>query len=109
MRGVPHTRAGCEGRQDAAGTLPSSAALQEKVNSLEVAKLSDRDFLCSLENAITFGKPFLLENVGEELDPALEPVLLKQVLSCLGKEGQRVPGWAVRGQLARVQWDAVAL
>uniref|UniRef100_A0A8B9RRP5 Dynein axonemal heavy chain 1 n=1 Tax=Accipiter nisus TaxID=211598 RepID=A0A8B9RRP5_9AVES len=50
----------------------------EKVNSLEVAKLSDRDFLCSLENAITFGKPFLLENVGEELDPALEPVLLKQ-------------------------------
>nr|XP_013047409.2 dynein axonemal heavy chain 1 isoform X1 [Anser cygnoides]XP_047928500.1 dynein axonemal heavy chain 1 isoform X1 [Anser cygnoides]XP_047928502.1 dynein axonemal heavy chain 1 isoform X1 [Anser cygnoides]XP_047928506.1 dynein axonemal heavy chain 1 isoform X1 [Anser cygnoides] len=50
----------------------------EKVNSLEVAKLSDRDFLCSLEKAITFGKPFLLENVGEELDPALEPVLLKQ-------------------------------
>ncbi|NXL44771.1 DYH1 protein, partial [Podilymbus podiceps] len=50
----------------------------EKVNSLEVAKLSDWDFLCSLENAITFGKPFLLENVGEELDPSLEPVLLKQ-------------------------------
>ncbi|NXT91841.1 DYH1 protein, partial [Anhinga rufa] len=50
----------------------------EKANSLKVAKLSDRDFLCSLENAITFGKPFLLENVGEELDPALEPVLLKQ-------------------------------
>ncbi|XP_053933024.1 dynein axonemal heavy chain 1 [Cuculus canorus] len=50
----------------------------EKVNGLEVAKLSDRDFLSCLENAITFGKPFLLENVGEELDPALEPVLLKQ-------------------------------
>ncbi|KAM6256563.1 LOW QUALITY PROTEIN: dynein axonemal heavy chain 1 [Porphyrio hochstetteri] len=50
----------------------------EKANSLEVAKPSDQDFLCSLENAITFGKPFLLENVGEELDPALEPVLLKQ-------------------------------
>lgn len=80
MRGVPCTRAGCEGGQDTAGTLPSPAAFQEKVNSLEVARLSDRDFLCSLENAITFGKPFLLENVGEELDPALEPVLLKQVL-----------------------------
>lgn len=50
------------------------------MNGLEVAKLSDRDFLCSLENAITYGKPFLLENVGEELDPALEPILLKQVL-----------------------------
>lgn len=32
-----------------------------------------------MENAIRFGKPCLLENVGEELDPALEPVLLKQV------------------------------
>ncbi|KAM4652007.1 dynein axonemal heavy chain 1 [Discoglossus pictus] len=50
----------------------------EKDNGLEVVKLSDRDFLRSLENAIRFGKPFLLENVGEELDPALEPVLLKQ-------------------------------
>lgn len=79
MRGVPCTRAGRQGGQDTTGTLPSPAAFQEKVNSLEVAKLSDRDFLCSLENAITFGKPFLLENVGEELDPALEPVLLKQV------------------------------
>ncbi|KAH1168316.1 dynein axonemal heavy chain 1 [Mauremys mutica] len=51
----------------------------EKENGLEVAKLSDRDFLRSLENSIRFGKPFLLENVGEELDPALEPVLLKQI------------------------------
>jgi len=41
--------------------------------------LSDRDFLRSLENAIRFGKPCLLENVGTELDPALEPVLLRQV------------------------------
>uniref|UniRef100_A0A8C3GQP8 Dynein axonemal heavy chain 1 n=1 Tax=Cairina moschata TaxID=8855 RepID=A0A8C3GQP8_CAIMO len=49
-----------------------------RANQPSVAKLSDRDFLCSLEKAITFGKPFLLENVGEELDPALEPVLLKQ-------------------------------
>ncbi|XP_045153350.1 dynein axonemal heavy chain 1 [Echinops telfairi] len=50
----------------------------EKDNGLDVFKLSDRDFLRSLENAIRFGKPCLLENVGEELDPALEPVLLKQ-------------------------------
>ncbi|XP_054832932.1 dynein axonemal heavy chain 1 [Eublepharis macularius] len=50
----------------------------EKDNGLDTSKLSDRDFLRSLENAIRFGKPFLLENVGEELDPALEPVLLKQ-------------------------------
>lgn len=42
-------------------------------------KLTDKDFLRSLENAVRFGKPCLLENVGEELDPALEPILLQQV------------------------------
>ena len=47
---------------------------------MDVIKLTDRDFLRSLENAIRFGKPCLLENVGEELDPALEPILLKQVV-----------------------------
>lgn len=52
---------------------------QERENGLGVVKLSDNDFLRSLENAIRFGKPSLLENVGEELDPALEPVLLQQV------------------------------
>lgn len=52
---------------------------QERDNALAVMKLSDRDFLRSLENAIRFGKPCLLENVGEELDPALDPVLLRQV------------------------------
>uniref|UniRef100_A0A8C5T8B7 Dynein axonemal heavy chain 1 n=1 Tax=Malurus cyaneus samueli TaxID=2593467 RepID=A0A8C5T8B7_9PASS len=56
----------------------------ERENSLEVAKLSDRDFLSILENTITFGKPFLLENVGEELDPVLEPVLLKETFKQQG-------------------------
>ncbi|XP_068442262.1 dynein axonemal heavy chain 1 [Clinocottus analis] len=50
----------------------------EQDNRLEVLKLSDRDFLRSLENAISFGKPCILENIGEELDPALDPVLLQQ-------------------------------
>uniref|UniRef100_A0A8C9ZPR8 Dynein axonemal heavy chain 1 n=1 Tax=Sander lucioperca TaxID=283035 RepID=A0A8C9ZPR8_SANLU len=56
----------------------------EQDNALEVIKLSDRDFLRSLENAICFGKPCLLENVGEELDPALEPVLLQQTFKQQG-------------------------
>lgn len=33
----------------------------------------------TLENSIQFGTPVLLENVGEELDPSLEPLLLKQI------------------------------
>lgn len=53
--------------------------LQERDAGLDVIKLSDKDFLRSLENAVRFGKPCLLENIGVELDPALEPILLKQV------------------------------
>ena len=45
---------------------------------LQVIKLTQSDFLRTLENAIRFGQAVLLENVEEELDPALEPVLLKQ-------------------------------
>lgn len=37
------------------------------------------EYMRTLENAIQFGLPVLLENVGEELDPSLEPLLLKQV------------------------------
>lgn len=52
----------------------------EKRSNLQVIKLSESgDFLRVLENAIQFGLPVLLENVGEELDPSLEPLFLKQV------------------------------
>ncbi|KAF1322385.1 Dynein heavy chain, partial [Globisporangium splendens] len=50
----------------------------EKNNKLTVIKLTDGDYMRTLENAIQFGAPVLLENVGEELDPSLEPLLLKQ-------------------------------
>jgi dynein heavy chain len=48
-------------------------------DNLGIIKLSDKDYLRTLENAIRFGKPVLLENVQEELDASLEPLLLKQV------------------------------
>ncbi|KAI8903374.1 dynein heavy chain, N-terminal region 2-domain-containing protein [Gorgonomyces haynaldii] len=50
----------------------------EKPKNLQVVKLSDGDYVRTLENAVQFGTPVLLENVGEELDPVLEPLLLKQ-------------------------------
>lgn len=50
----------------------------ESANGLDIIKLSDKDFLRTLENCIRFGKPCLLENIGEKLDPALDPVLMKQ-------------------------------
>ena len=50
----------------------------EKNNQLVCLKLSQGDFMRQMENCIAFGYPVLLENVGEELDPSLEPLLLKQ-------------------------------
>ncbi|MEQ2203296.1 hypothetical protein XENOCAPTIV_028270 [Xenoophorus captivus] len=41
------------------------------------------DYLRVLENAIQFGNPVLLQNVQEELDPFLNPVLNKS-LTCIG-------------------------
>ncbi|CAE7224282.1 Dnah2, partial [Symbiodinium sp. CCMP2456] len=38
----------------------------------------------SLERAIEFGAPVLLENVGEELDPSLEPILAKNIIDAGG-------------------------
>lgn len=52
----------------------------EKASNLQVIKLSEGgEYIRTLENAIQFGLPVLLENVGEELDPSLEPLLLKQI------------------------------
>lgn len=53
--------------------------MYKAANSLQIIKLSQKDFLRTLENAIRYGAPVLLENVEEDLDPSLEPVLLKQV------------------------------
>ena len=39
-----------------------------------------------MENSIQFGTPVLLENVGEELDPILEPVLQKLTFKQQGVE-----------------------
>ena len=49
----------------------------EKEHNLAVIKLTDSDYMRTLENCVQFGCPLLLENVGEELDPSLEPLLLK--------------------------------
>eukprot|EP00614_Pseudopedinella_elastica_P018404 CAMPEP_0172648382 /NCGR_PEP_ID=MMETSP1068-20121228/241239_1 /TAXON_ID=35684 /ORGANISM="Pseudopedinella elastica, Strain CCMP716" /LENGTH=2530 /DNA_ID=CAMNT_0013462701 /DNA_START=4 /DNA_END=7593 /DNA_ORIENTATION=- len=51
----------------------------ESRNDLKVIKLTDDNYLRILENAVQFGTPVLLENVGEELDPSLETLLLKQL------------------------------
>ena len=49
----------------------------ERDNRLSVIKLQDPNYARSLENAIQFGTPVLMENINEELDPILDNVLLK--------------------------------
>lgn len=46
-------------------------------NGIDIIKLSDKNFLRTLENCIQFGRWCLLENIGESLDAALEPILLQ--------------------------------
>ena len=62
----------------------------ERSNKLSVIKLSDPNYARTLENSIQFGTPVLLENVGEELDPLLEPLLLKQTFKQGGVEVKTV-------------------
>jgi len=54
-------------------------------SNLQIIKLTEKEFLRTLENGIRYGAPVLLENVGQELDPSLEPVLLKQVFKKAGQ------------------------
>jgi dynein heavy chain len=51
---------------------------KETETGIDVIKLSEKNFLRTLELGIQFGKWILLENIGISLDPALEPILLQQ-------------------------------
>ena len=52
---------------------------KEKENSLKIIKLTNSKFLQTIENSIRLGFSVLLENIGEGLDPSLEPVLTKNL------------------------------
>ncbi|XP_037621211.1 dynein heavy chain 6, axonemal [Sebastes umbrosus] len=58
---------------------------KEAKHGLKVIKLTDPSFLRTLENAIRMGMPVLLEELKETLDPALEPILLKQTFVSGGR------------------------
>ena len=57
----------------------------QKENKLKVTKMSEAGMLRVLESSIRVGVPVLLENVLEKLDPALDPVLLKQTYKSQGR------------------------
>uniref|UniRef100_A0A8C0KKM0 Dynein axonemal heavy chain 6 n=1 Tax=Canis lupus dingo TaxID=286419 RepID=A0A8C0KKM0_CANLU len=58
---------------------------KESKSGLKIIKLTDNNFLRTLENSIRLGLPVLLEELKETLDPALEPILLKQTFMSGGR------------------------
>lgn len=51
----------------------------EKSNDIVIVKLTNPNYMKMVEIAIEMGKPILIENVQEDLDPPLDPILLKQI------------------------------
>lgn len=58
----------------------------EKDHNLQVIRMTDGNYVRTLENAIQFGWPVLLENVAETLDPVLEPILQKLIFRQSGSD-----------------------
>lgn len=53
---------------------------REEANQLKITQLNDKMFRNHLEDCLSFGKPLLLENIEEELDPVLDPVLERRLI-----------------------------
>ena len=51
----------------------------ERERGLKIIDLQQHDYLRTLENSVQFGAPVLLQNVQEELDPSLGPILNKAI------------------------------
>eukprot|EP00736_Rhodelphis_marinus_P004047 Rmarinus@m.11564 len=57
----------------------------ERDNNMQVIKLTEANFLRTIENCVRVGTPVLCENVEESMDPSLEPILLKQTFKVQGR------------------------
>ncbi|CUG87356.1 dynein heavy chain, putative [Bodo saltans] len=59
-------------------------------DQLEVVKPSNKDMIKRIEHCIRAGRPVLLENVSQDIDPSLDPLLTKQTFMQGGQEMIRI-------------------
>lgn len=64
-------------------------------DQLEVVKPSNKDMIKRIEHCIRAGRPVLLENVSQDIDPSLDPLLTKQTFMQGGQEMIRISENAV--------------
>ncbi|XP_073391166.1 uncharacterized protein [Physcomitrium patens] len=83
---------------DPQGQANSWIKAMESKNGLRVVRLTDINLLRILESSIRLGNPVLLEDIGDTLDPALEPILQKQIFF---KQGR----WLIRMGDTDVDYD----
>lgn len=51
----------------------------EAENNIKISEMNNPNLMRIIENCIRLGLPVMIYNVGEVLDPSLEPILLQQI------------------------------
>jgi dynein heavy chain len=70
---------------DPQGQANSWIRAMERDNNLKIIKLSEPNYMRTLENAVKVGLPVLLENVEESIDAVIDPILLRQTFRHQGR------------------------